>query len=156
MTRTHQIHADHLPGTDQVTQRLFLEPRHSDRVKLPGQQQPDEMLGVTTIGLDPLPRRPGDLARRRDHALHAPLDQLPREPVPRRTGLIRDPYRPRQPGTEAGRPSGITVHHKRLQLARLSVEYRRDDLRRVHIQTDETSSFAMAGSSNMRLWAAAR
>ena len=85
---------------------------------LPGQQQPHQMLGVTAIGLHPIPRRARDLRRRRDHALHPALRELAREPVPGRAGLIRDPHRPRQPGAEPRRLADLAAHRETLQLAR--------------------------------------
>ena len=66
--------------------------------------------------------------------------ELARQPVAGRPGLIRDPHRPRQPRAEPGRLGDLAAHREHLQLARLGVEHRRDDLRRVHIQTDEGSS----------------
>jgi hypothetical protein len=136
----HQINADRLTGTDQVTQRFLLIARNPDCVKLAGHQQPGEQLRVATIGLHAVPARARDLARRRDHTLHATLRELPREPVPCRAGLIRNARRPRQPRAEARRPNGITTHRERLQLPGLSIEDRRDDLRRVHVQADLASS----------------
>ena len=80
-----------------------------------------------------------DLRRRRHHTLHATLRELAREPVPGRAGLIRDPHRPRQPSAEPGRRASRRPS-RRTELARLSVQDRRDDLRRVHVQTDEGST----------------
>ena len=51
MSATHQIHTHRLPRADQITQRLLLEPRHPDRVQLASKQQPDQQVGVTTVGL---------------------------------------------------------------------------------------------------------
>lgn len=47
----HQLDADCFAGADQVAQRFLLVARDSDRVKSARQQQPHEVLGVTTIGL---------------------------------------------------------------------------------------------------------
>ena len=49
--------------------------------QLARRQQPDRQLGVTTIDLHAITRRPGDLARRRDHAPHAAPVQLARQAV---------------------------------------------------------------------------
>jgi len=149
VSATHQIHTHRLPRADQITQRLLLEPRHPDRVQLACKQQPDQQLGVTTVGLDPVPRRPRDLARRRDHTLHATLRELTRQPVTGRARLIRSTHRPRQPSTERRRVPSITVHPEHPQLTALSIEHRRDDFRRVHVQADQglVLAFAMAGSS---------
>jgi hypothetical protein len=49
-------------------------------VQLAGHQQPYQMLGISTIGLDPIPRGPGDLARRRDNALDPAFGELARQP----------------------------------------------------------------------------
>ena len=78
VTAAHQIHPHRVTRADQVTQRLLLIARHPDRMQLAGQQQPDEMLGVTTVGLHPIPARARDLARRRDHTLHPALGELAR------------------------------------------------------------------------------
>ena len=140
MPAAHQIHPHRVPRADQVTQRLLLIAGNPDRVQLSRQQQPDEMLSVTTIGLDAIAARPGDLARRRDHTLHAPPCKLPRQPIASRAGLVSHPHRPREPRAERGHLRVLAAHRERLQLSRLSIEHRRDDLRRVHIQTDEASS----------------
>jgi hypothetical protein len=76
----HQIDAHRLARADQIAQRLLLGAGHPDRVQLARPQQPDQMLGITAVGLDPLARRARDLARRRHHHLHAAALQLAREP----------------------------------------------------------------------------
>jgi hypothetical protein len=76
VTCAHQIQPQRLPGANEITQRFLLRARDADRVQLAGEQQPDEMLGVTPIGLDLVSGRARDLRRRRDHALHAPLREL--------------------------------------------------------------------------------
>ena len=88
-------------------------PGNSDRVQLPGQQQPDEVLGVTTIGLDPIPRaRAGSSTVPRPHTPRDASRRLAREPVPSRTSLIRSSHRTRQPAAEPRRPRGITAHRE--------------------------------------------
>ena len=140
VTCAHQIQPQRLARANKITQRFLLGARDTDRVQLAGQQQPDEMLGVTPIGLDLVSGRARDLRRRSDHALHAPPRELARECVPGRSGLVRDPDRARQTGAEPGGRQHVARHRKRLQLAALSVQHRRDDLRRVHVQTDKGSS----------------
>jgi hypothetical protein len=140
MPAAHQIHPHRVTCADQVPQRLFLIAGNPDRVQLSGQQQPHQMLGVSTIGLHAIPRRPRDLARRRDHALHATLGELTRQPVPGRAGLIRRPHRSWQARAERGHLRVLAAHPERLQLSSLGVQDRRDDLRRVHIEADEGSS----------------
>jgi hypothetical protein len=61
MPGAHQIHPHRLASAHQVAQRLLLGPRHPDRVQLAGQQQAGQMLGVTAVSFDPIPRRPRDL-----------------------------------------------------------------------------------------------
>ena len=136
----HQVLADRLTRAHEVAQRLLLGPRHADRVQLAGQQQPDQQLGVAAIGLDAVARSARDLARRRDHALHAAPLELARQPVAGRPRLIRGAHRPRQPSAQPGRLSDIAGQPEPLQLARLGIEHRRHDLRRVHVQADEGSS----------------
>ena len=70
------------------------------------------MLGVTPIGLDPIPRPARNLRRCCDHALHTTPRELARKPVPRRAGLIRGPRRTRQPRAKPGRRHRLTAHRK--------------------------------------------
>ena len=140
MLSARQIHPQHLARADQITQRLLLGARDPDRVQLAGEQQPHQVLSVTAIVLDPVPARTRNLRRRRDNTLDPALGQLTRQRVPRRARLIRHPDRPRQTRAERRRTPVLPVHPKELQLTRLSIKDRRDNLRRVHVQTDEGSS----------------
>ncbi len=81
-----------------------------------------------------------NLRPRRDYAPDLTPPQLPRQPVPGRARLIRRPHRTGQPRAEPGHTSDVRGHRKEPKLARLHVQHRRDDLRRVHVQTDESSS----------------
>jgi len=137
---THQVHADRLTRTHEVAQRLLLRTRDADRVQLARQQQPDEQLGVTAIGLHAIARRTRDLARRCDHTRDIAPGELTREAVPRRPRLIGHPDRPRQSGAQPGRLVDVTAGREERELPGLGVEHRRHDLRRVHVQTDEASS----------------
>jgi hypothetical protein len=105
------------------------------------------MLGVSAIVLDFVTGRARDLRRRRDHTLDPTLGQLARERVSGRASLIGNPDRPRQPRAKPSRVRVLAVHHKHLKLARVAVQDRRDDLRRVHVRTDRDLAFTMAGSS---------
>jgi len=46
---------------DEIAQRLFLGAADADRVQLASPQQPHQVLGVATVGLDPPARRARDL-----------------------------------------------------------------------------------------------
>jgi hypothetical protein len=140
VSAAHQIHADGVARANQVAQRLLLGARDSNRVQLARQQQPHQVLGVAAVGLDALPRRTRDLARRRDHALHAAPPKLARQAVAGRARLIDRAHRPRQPSAQPGRLADVTADPEELQLTGLGIEHRRDDLGRVHVQTDEASS----------------
>ncbi len=160
VTRAHQVHPHRLTRADQVPQRLLLSARNTHRMQLPGQQQSHQQLGVATVGLDAVPGRPGDLARRRDDTLNATPGELARQPVPGRPRLIRDLHRTGQPRTEPRRGGILAAHHERLQLPGLAVQHRRDDLRRVHVQADEGSSlrhgwFLLFGCGAPRGWSRA-
>ena len=75
----------------------------------PSRKQPRQPLRVTTIGLDPIARRTRDLRRRRHRARDPRRRARPRQPVPGRPSLIRDPHRPRQrrqPRDRLRRPAG--------------------------------------------------
>jgi hypothetical protein len=78
VTAAHQIDADSLARTDEVTQRFFLGARDTHRMQLARQQQPDEMLGVTAIGLHLIAGRTRDLARCRDDAVDLTTRELAR------------------------------------------------------------------------------
>jgi hypothetical protein len=114
-------------------------------LQLAGPQQPGQMLRIPAVGLDAITRRARNLAWRRHDTLHAPLGKLPRQAIAGRSGLVRDARRPWQPRAEPSRPRYFTVPRERLQLPGLSVQHRRDDRRRVHVQTDRLLAFAMAG-----------
>ncbi len=96
VARAHQVPADVLAGADQVPAGLLVHRGNPDRRELAGHQQPDQQLGVAAIGLDPVGRRAGDLARCCDQAADAGGLERPRQPEPGRAGLIADPDRRRQ------------------------------------------------------------
>jgi hypothetical protein len=100
VARAHQIAAQILTGTHQITQRLLLHARDRDRTKLTGHQQPDQALGIAAIGLHAIRRPPRDQPRRAHHTLHPHRPQLARQHEPRRPRLIRRAHRPRQRARE--------------------------------------------------------
>src|SRR5438874_1536041 len=65
----HQISAQILTGTNQISQALRLHRRNADAVKLPSNQQPHEPLRVTLIGLHAIRRSPRDQPRRADQTV---------------------------------------------------------------------------------------
>ena len=97
VTGAHQITANVLAGAHEIAQRLLAECRDAHRVQPADHQQPQHPLGVATVGLDAIARRPFDLARRRHDTTHARRLERPREPEPGRPGLIGHPHRTRQP-----------------------------------------------------------
>jgi hypothetical protein len=134
-------------GAHEITQRLLLRARYPDRVQLPSQEQPDQKLSITPVGLDPITRRPRDLARRRHNALHASHRELARHPIPGQARLTRDTHRPRQPRAEPGRLTSITVHPERPQLTAPGVEHSRDVFVACTSEPTRDLAFAIAGSS---------
>ena len=138
--RAHQVHPNRLARAHQVAQRLLLATGDADRDELACQQQPHEVLSIAAVGLDALGGRARDLARRRNHTLHATGRQLARQPVAGRPRLVGRAHRPRQPRTQPRRPGNLAAQPKHLQLARLGVKDRRHNPRGVHVQADEGSS----------------
>src|SRR5205085_98753 len=67
MPGPHQITASVLTSAHEITRGLLLRLGHTYRGYLTQPQQPRQPLGVPTVGLDPISRRP-DPRRRRDHA----------------------------------------------------------------------------------------
>ena len=96
MARAHQVAADLLTHPGQMPDRLDELRRHHHRGQLPGHRQPRQQLGVFSIGLDPIPRRPRRLARRDHRDLDARRRRRAIEPKPGRAGLIDRPHRTRQ------------------------------------------------------------
>jgi hypothetical protein len=97
MTHPHQVSAGVLTGPDQIPGRLHFLLRDSDRGDLSQAQQPGQMRGVAGIGLDPIPRRPDQLRRRRDRATDLILRQCPGQPKSRGPSLIGHSHRSAQP-----------------------------------------------------------
>ena len=92
----HQVTAAILAGTHQVTGGFLLDAGNGHRHDLTQMQQPRQMPGITGVGLDPIPRRALQLRRRGHHTLDPRIDQIPRQPEPRRAGLIGHRHRRRQ------------------------------------------------------------
>jgi hypothetical protein len=151
VSRSHQIQAQCLPGANEIAQRLFFGARDADRVQLAGEQQPDEMLSVAAIVLDFLAGRARDLRRRRDYTFDPAPRELPRERVPSRARLLGGPDRSRQSGAQGRRTGVLAVEHEHPKLARVGVKDCRDDLGRVHVQTDQGSSLRHGWFPPMRL-----
>jgi hypothetical protein len=82
----HHVTADLLAAAREVAHRFQPARRHEHRRQLPRQQQPREQLGVLAVGLDPISRRPGCLARR---------DNLHLDPGRLGGALKTEPGRPR-------------------------------------------------------------
>jgi hypothetical protein len=72
-----------------IAQRIVGRPETRTGQSLPAsKQQADEVLGVASIGLDPLRRPARDLARRSHQALEPPAIERTRQPVAGRPSLI--------------------------------------------------------------------
>ena len=140
----HQVAANVLAGADQIAHRLFGRRRHPDSVQAADHQQPHQPLGVAAVGIDPILGGALDLARGGHRALNAPRRKCPRQPEAGRAGLIGDPHWCRQSGAELRHLLGHSTHSLHRQLARLRVGDRRDDLRRVNIETHPRPTCAMS------------
>lgn len=66
MTAAHQIRPGRLTAARQITELLLLDRWDAHERQLAGQQRADQPLGVTPVGLDPLPRLARDRTRRTD------------------------------------------------------------------------------------------
>ena len=100
MARAHQIAAQVLARTHQVAQRLLLDARDRNAMQLAGHQQPDQPLGITTIGFHPIRCAARDQPRRAHRAVDPHRVQLARQHEARWPGLICCAHRPGQPGCE--------------------------------------------------------
>ena len=104
MPGAHQIAADVLTRTDQITKRLFLDVRNPDRVQAVDHQQSHQPLSVAAIGLDLVLRRALDLPRCRDHtpnpappAAHGQARTPSAQPHTRRAPVPAAPHRTQPP-----------------------------------------------------------
>ena len=91
--------------------------------------------------------RSGNLARRRDDALHTAPGELTREAIPGRPGLVGGSHR-WQPRAQPGRLADVTAQREELQLPGLGIEHRRHDLGGCTSRPTRLLAFAMAGSSS--------
>ena len=152
VTSAHQVDPDRFAGADQVAQRLLLGPRHPDRVKLPRQQQPHQMLGVTAIGLHAIPGTDGHQRRRDDVARDADSRQQPQQVKPAGPRLIagREALRASQAVDEpADRPLGC-LDPMNLWLAARWRQRRRDDRELMHVERDPQANIHRGGRANVR------
>ena len=94
--RPHQITAAVLPGPHQIPGRFLLDARHRHRDDLIQMQQPGQMQRIPGIGLHPIPGRPLQLRRRRDHTPDPRIGQVPGQPEAGRARLIGHRHRGRQ------------------------------------------------------------
>jgi hypothetical protein len=78
MPHPHQIGAGIFTGPNQITDRLDLTLGHGYRGDFTQPQQPDQMRGITGIGLDPIPGWTLQLRRCGDQAFHPGLGERPR------------------------------------------------------------------------------
>ena len=141
VTGAHQIQPQRLPRANEITQRFLLGARDADLVKLAGQQQPRRCCSASrasVLTLSPVARGIFDGAAT-THSTRRFVSSRAR-PYPVGPASYATRTGSRQTGAEPGRRQCVALHRKRLQLARVGVQHRRDDLRRVHVQTDEGSS----------------
>ena len=118
VTSAHQVTANVLRARTRSRNASSRVLGHPDRMQPVDHQQPQQPLGVTPIGLDPVAGRTLDLARCRDHTLDAGGHQRPRERKPGRPGLIGHPGRARQRGAERHDLARLTRQPARARLPR--------------------------------------
>jgi hypothetical protein len=85
-----EVHHRVLPPAAQIPHRLVLDPRHVDRLQVATAQQPRQGHRVASIRLHPIAGLPRDERRRHDRARQALPPQVSIQPVPARTGLVRE------------------------------------------------------------------
>ncbi len=79
------------PCPHQVAQRFLLRARHRYRGRLPGPVAARQLLGITSVGLDPLACLFWNQTRGNYFALHVELGELPREAVSCRACFVTGP-----------------------------------------------------------------
>jgi len=134
VTGTGEVSAGVLPGPHQIPGGLLIHGRDHHRGDLPDAQQPREQERVLGIGLDPVPRGTVKLGRSHHLAPDARRPQMTAQPEPGRTSLVGHRHRSgqiSQPGRDVvkgWRQTGLE------QLARDTIDRRRDDRPRVHVK----------------------
>jgi hypothetical protein len=78
----HHVAATFLPSPHQIPRRLPSHRRVSDLDDLAHLEQPRQQQRVPGVGLDPVPGRSGDPARRRNQAAEPMSAQVPHQPEP--------------------------------------------------------------------------
>ena len=91
--RAHQVLAHVVEAAHEVAKLLVRLTRHERKRQLAGREQPHEALGVTAVGLDPIPRCAGNRSRCCDPQVETALARRSRQPEARRAGLIDRAHR---------------------------------------------------------------
>jgi hypothetical protein len=99
VARAHQIAAQVLARAHQVLERLLLDARHDNALKLTGHQQSHQSLGIAAIDLHPIRRAARDQPRRAHQTLDPrrlhPSDQHEPGRPPPHTSRAPAPANPR-------------------------------------------------------------
>jgi hypothetical protein len=135
VTGPHQITAGILTRPHQITRRLLLRPGHTYRGDLTEPKQPRQPLGVPSICLDPVGRRP-DPRGRRHNAADPRTGTRTRKPVAGRPRLVDDPNRRRQRLQPRDRLRGPGRHTQRPHLTAPLIDHTRDHRPSMHIKSD--------------------
>jgi hypothetical protein len=146
MPGAHRIRARVLARPNKITRSLLELIRDAHRRQLTQAQQTNQPLRVTAIALDPLARRPRDLARRRHDAGDPGARARARELVPGRTRLIANPDRPRQRSKPLHQQLARGRHTLDPQLPALSIEHTRNGRTSVQVDPDPRT-FSHTGAS---------
>jgi len=135
----HQVPARVVDATHEIAEALVRLAGHERERQLAGREQSHQPLGVTAVGLDPIPRRLGDRPRRDDPQVKTTIRRRACEPEPRRPGLIdsahRSPELLQEPGHDDPRRAPQALHRK---LTAQRIEHCRDRLRLMHIQAHQS------------------
>ncbi len=109
VTRRGPRAANVVAAPEQVTQSLKLGRRRQNEAQQAGAMQPDELLGVTPVGLDAIAGPDRDQRRRDDVARHPDLRQQPPQREPAGPRLIADRQASRPPRRSMKRRTARSV-----------------------------------------------
>jgi len=137
---THQIPAQVLARADQVAQALRLDGRDGDAVKLTGDQQPHQSLGISLIGLHAIRRPPRNQPRRTHQTVHPGGLKAAGEREAGRPRLICRAHRTRKARHELRDLRRTPRKPPPSQLARITIDDRRHRRADMHIQRHERLS----------------
>lgn len=85
-----QIFLGRAPSAHQIAERFVARVRDVHRGQIVHAQQPNQLLGIAPVGLDPIPRFLRDQRGRAHHVRESLRREVPMQPVPTGPGVVHE------------------------------------------------------------------